>query len=298
VKLHKKRLWQSIFLVLPALVWMSVFFLLPMLQALGFSFTDWNGYSSDLSFVGLSNYTYVFADPAVKQVLLNTFFLTILYVPALNALALLFAILVKNSGSIGKFYRLIFFFPNMLSMTVVAFIWRIIFAYDGGLLNSILLKIFGDIRLVDWLGNNATVMPAMSMVIIWFAIGYYTLIYIAGLETISQEIYEAAAVDGVPAHIRLWRITIPLMIPSIAINVILSMIGILSLFDIPFVLTKGGPGYSSQTLALHIYYYAFPSQRIDYALALAMVLGVIAVLAALIQLIYFRAKEHAYVETR
>jgi multiple sugar transport system permease protein len=143
----------------------------------------------------------------------------------------------------------------------------------------------------DWLGQVNTVLPAMSVTIIWFAMGYYLLIYLAGLNTVPVEIYESAEVEGVSAWQKLFRITIPLIAPSITINAVLSTIGIITLFDLPYVLTRGGPGFKSQTIAMHVYAYAFQQLRTSYALALAVILGIFAILVTSIQLGFLRRRE-------
>ena len=133
----------------------------------------------------------------------------------------------------------------------------------------------------------------MSFTIIWFAVGYYLLIYLAGLNTVPVELYESAEVEGVTRTQKLFRITIPLIAPSVTINIVLSTIGIITLFDLPFVLTRGGPGYLSETLALHVYFYAFVQLQTTYALALAVLLGMFAILITSIQLRLLRRREEA-----
>jgi ABC-type sugar transport system permease subunit len=211
-------------------------------------------------------------------------------VPVLNVVALLLAVAVYNSGKAGNVYKSMLFFPNLLSMTVVALIWRIIYIHDG-LLNQFLKAVGLKALVQDWLGKVSTVLPAMSLTIIWFAVGYYLLIYLAGLNTVPVEIYESAEVEGVNPAQRLFRITIPLIAPSITINTVLSTIGIITLFDLPFVLTRGGPGYMSETLALHVYFYAFVQLKTSYALALSVILGLFATIITLIQLRLLRRRE-------
>jgi ABC-type sugar transport system permease subunit len=288
----QKRQLACIWFVLPALAVVFVFFLFPMLRSLVYSFTNWDGIAPTSRWVGLKNFGAVVTDPSFKQVVLNTLYLTVIYVPVLNVVALLFAVAVYNSGKAGNVYKSMLFFPNLLSMTVIALIWRIIYIHDG-LLNHFLRAVGLKALVQDWLGTVATVLPAMSLTIIWFAVGYYLLIYLAGLNTVPVEIYECAEVEGVRPAQRLFRITIPLIAPSITINTVLSTIGIITLFDLPFVLTRGGPGYMSETLALHVYFYAFVQLKTSYALALAVILGLFATLITLIQLRLLRRREEA-----
>jgi ABC-type sugar transport system permease subunit len=288
----QRRQLACILFVLPAIAVVFVFFLFPMLRSLVYSFTNWDGIAPSARWVGLKNFATVITDPSFKQVVFNTLYLTVIYVPVLNVLALLLAVAVYNSGKAGNVYKSMLFFPNLLSMTVIALIWRIIYLHDG-ILNQFLRAVGLKVLVQDWLGTVATVLPAMSVTIIWFAVGYYLLIYLAGLNTVPVEIYECAEVEGVSPAQRLFRITIPLIAPSITINTVLSTIGIITLFDLPFVLTRGGPGYMSETLALHVYFFAFVQLKTSYALALAVILGLFATLITLIQLQLLRRREEA-----
>ncbi len=289
---NQRRQLTCLLFVLPALAVVFVFFLLPMLRSLVYSFTNWDGIARTSRWIGLKNFQAVVADSSFRQVVFNTLYLTVIYVPVLNALALLLAVAVYNAGRAGNLYKSMLFFPNLLSMTVVALVWRIIYTHDG-LLNGFFRAVGLKGLVLDWLGNPGTVLPAMSLTIIWFAVGYYLLIYLAGLNTVPVEIYECAEVEGVSPAQRLFRITIPLIAPSITINTVLSTIGIITLFDLPFVLTRGGPGYLSETLALHVYFFAFVQLKAGYALALAAILGLFAVLITIVQLRLLRRREEA-----
>ena len=288
-QVQRRRLVCLLF-TLPALAIVVTFFLFPMLRALLLSFTNWDGIARSYRWIGLDNFRTVISDSSFRQIVFNTLYLTIIYVPVLNVVALLLAVGVYSAGKAGNLYKAMLFFPNLLSMTVIGLIWNIIYRYNG-LFNQF-LKMVGLKALVqDWLGQVNTVLPAMSVTIIWFAVGYYLLIYLAGLNTVPVEIYESAEVEGVSAWQKLVRITIPLIAPSITINAVLSTIGIVTLFDLPFVLTGGGPGFKSQTIAMHVYAYAFQQLRTSYALALAVILGAFAILITSLQLRFLRRRE-------
>ena len=288
-QVQRRRLVCLLF-TLPALAIVATFFLFPMLRALLLSFTNWDGIARTYRWIGLENFRTVVSDSSFRQIVFNTLYLTIVYVPVLNVVALLLAVGVYGAGKAGNLYKAMLFFPNLLSMTVIGLIWNIIYRYNG-LFNQF-LKMVGLKALVqDWLGQVNTVLPAMSVTIIWFAVGYYLLIYLAGLNTVPVEIYESAEVEGVSAWQKLVRITIPLIAPSITINAVLSTIGIVTLFDLPFVLTGGGPGFKSQTIAMHVYAYAFQQLRTSYALALAVILGAFAILITSLQLRFLRRRE-------
>lgn len=290
-----KREISGIIMSLPSFITVFLFFLLPMMLSVHYSFTDWDGISKNYSFVGLRNFRDVIGERSFKQVLFNTFYLGILYVPILNALALLFATLIYNVGKkIGNLYKSVLFFPNLLSKVVVGFVWLLMYSYQNGLFNRTLRAIGLDFLVNDWLGNLKTVLPSVSVSIIWFALGYFLIIYTAGLTTIPVELYEACDVEGASRVQKFFSITIPMLAPSITINVVLSTIGIIQTFDIPFVLTNGGPGYMSETVALQIYHYAFTNLQQGKSLALSMILAAIAVVVALLELKMLKKREEIY----
>lgn len=281
----QQRKVTGILMTLPSFIVILVFFLIPLASTIKYSFTDWNGVSAQYRFIGLDNFIGVVTDTCFKQIVFNTVYLIVLYVPVLNVLALIFAVLIFNIGrKIGNIVKSVLFFPCLLSMVVVGFIWKLLFNYNSGLINQLLKKIGLGFLATDWLGQASTVLPSMSVSIIWFAMGYYLVIYTAGLMTIPKELYEASDVAGANAVQKFFHITIPLLAQSITINVVLSTIGIISCFDLPFVLTEGGPGYLSETIALKVYHYAFASQQHGYSLALAIMLAVLAIVIALIEL--------------
>ena len=285
------RLVCGLFFVLPAFVVVVVFMIVPAILSLRYSFTNWDGISQNYSFVGLDNFRSVLNDRAFSTLMFNSFYLIVLYVPVLNILALFFAITIYDIGRFGNFYKVVLFFPNIISMVVVGFIWRMIYNPSTGLLAYILRNIGLSHLIVDWLGQRNTVLPALSVSIIWFAMGFYVLIYLGGLSTVPTELYEAAEVDGIGWWKKIYYITIPMIAQSITINIILSTIAILTLFDLPYVLTQGGPGFASQTMALMVYHYAFRSLQPGRAMALAIILTVITMLIAVIELRFLRRKE-------
>ncbi len=291
---HQQRFIAGLLFVAPALAVAVVFFVYPIALTLRYSFTNWDGLFPQAEWVGLKNFAVVLGERSIKRVFFNTFYLVVLYVPVLNVLAVLIAVHIHNVVRLRNVYKAIMYLPQMLSLTVVGFVWKVIYSYDGGLINEAMILLGLEWYTQDWLGQRNTVLPAMSLTIVWSALGYFILIYLAGLSAIPRELYESADVDGAGPFKQLVFITIPMLAQAITISVTLAAIGILGLFDLPFVLTEGGPGYLSETLALRVYMYAFAQLRIDYGLAMAVILGVISVLAALILLKLFRKREEVY----
>lgn len=289
-KIDEKSVSAMLF-VLPALVLVLVFLVFPTIQSFRYSFTNWNGVSTSYDFVGWDNFKSVMASSEFKTLFLNTFYLIILYVPVLNILAMLFAVIIYDIGKLANVYKVVLFLPNIISMVVVGFIWRTIYNPATGPLAFILDKLGLDFLIQDWIGQKHTVMPALSVAIVWFAVGFYVLIYLGGLSTVPTELYEAADVDGISWWGKLFKITIPLIAQSITINIIVSTIAILTLFDLPYVLTQGGPGYASQTMALMSYQYAFKAMSQGKAMALAAMLTIITILFSVVELFFLRKKE-------
>lgn len=286
---------MAFILITPAMVLILVFFLFPILSSLRLSFTDWNGIPKALKFTGLDNYRYIIKEKSFITVVFNTLYLAVLFVPVLNALSIVIAVLIVNvSRKIGNFYKSILFFPNILSMVVVGFVWKLIYSYNNGLINVTLRSLKLDFLAFDWLGRKETVLPAMSLSIIWFSLGYYLVIYIAGLMAVPTELYEASSIDGASPLQKFFRITLPMLAPAITINVVLATLHIISEFDIPFVLTGGGPGYLSETIALQIYHYAFTSRLHGPSLALAVLLGIFSIVVALAELKILLKREDVF----
>jgi ABC-type sugar transport system permease subunit len=287
---NRKTITGSAFAA-PAFLVILVFYVYPALMSFRFSFTDWNGINLKYNFIGFDNFIYVMKSPEFKQLIKNTLFLIILYVPVLNIIALLFAVVVYDVGKLATFYKVVLYLPNILSMVVVGVIWRVIYNPVFGPLQYILNKMGLESLVQDWLGQVSTVMPALSISIIWYAVGFYMMIYLGGLSTISTEIYESASMDGVTKVQKLIYITLPLLAPSITINVVISTIGILTIFYLPFVLTNGGPGFASQTMAIDVYIFAFRSMQQGAAMALAIILTVVTLIFVILQLKFLRRKE-------
>ena len=187
-----------------------------------------------------------------------------------------------------------FFFPAMLSGIVAAQLWKIMYFYDGGVINSILisLKLRGLIN--DWLGQPGLVMISMITAYAWFQLSISTIIYLAGLQNISLELYESAKIDGANSWSAFKHITFPLLAPSITLNVIYVSINALKAFDFPFNLTQGGPGYYSMIMSERIYFYGFKTMEFGLSSALSVILVSIILIIALAQVLILRKREEIY----
>lgn len=291
-QLTRQKTTAGILFLLPAAFFILVFFLYPTFMSFRYSLTDWNGLKETFNFVGMRNFQQVLGDKQFWQILWNTVFLAIIYVPVLNAVALLLAMAVNAcSKRFGNFAKTILFFPNVLALAVIGYVWKMLYDTNMGAINQFLRAVGLSALARDWLGLSATVLPAISVTIIWQAAGYYMIIYLAGLMAIPKDLYEAADIDGATAMQKFKKITFPLLAPSLTINMVLSTVGILTCFDLPYTMTRGGPGYASTTLAQQIYYYNYKYFQPAQGVAMSVILCVINVVIALTLLSVLRRRE-------
>jgi ABC-type sugar transport system permease subunit len=281
---NRGRFLTSLLFITPALALMFTFLLYPVVLTLVYSLTNWDGISATFSFVGLRNFFNVVTDPVFPQLILNTVVLAVLYVPVLNLVAFVLSVLVYDMVRGQGFAKALLFFPNLLSMVVVGFIWMLMFAFNNGLINSVLRSLGLGRLAINWLGVPNVVLLSLSTTIIWFATGFYMLIYLAGLGSVSTEVFEATDMDGAGWLTKHVRVTLPMIAASVKTNVILSTIGLLGLFDLPYIMTKGGPVHYSETLAVRVYYYAFKELQQGKGMALAIILTVTTMAITLVML--------------
>lgn len=255
--------------LLPTFIGLLLFSLGAIIASAGISFTDWD-VLRPARWVGLSNYERLFRTPLVWQTFGNTLYYTAVIVPVGTALALGLA-LALNRGLRGiVVLRSLYFMPVISSTVAVSLVWGWLYNQQFGLINY-LLSLVG-ITGPAWLADTTTAMPAVIIMSIWKGLGYNMVIFLAGLQGIPQELYEAAKIDGAGAWERFRHITFPLVSPTTFFIVVLSTIAAFQVFDQTFVMTGGGPAYSTTTLALYIYQNAFQWFHMGYAAALSYVL--------------------------
>ncbi len=220
----------------------------------------------------------------------NTFAMAMFGLFIQNPLAIFLAVLLNRKFLTGHFLRTAFYFPVIISLVVVSVIWSQILSFEG-VLNVVMIQFGMENLTKDWLGNVGTVFKTIILLTQWQGLGYCVIIYLAGLQSIPSDLYESARIDGAGNTRRFWHITLPLLMPTITIVTFLIIVGGLKLFEIPYILTNGGPGSASYTLALAIYNAAFRENSAGYAVAAGMVLMVIIMIITLIQLQITRRRE-------
>jgi len=286
---------KGLLFVLPSLFFVTVFIIVPILLNIVLAFTNYKGYGTPYRFIGIHNFRSIVTDSSFWLVLLNTFKLLLIYVVALNVLAIFLAVRIVDMGmAFGNFIKSLIYFPCLLAQVVVGFVWRMLLNYQKGLVNVSLRGLGLDFLARNWLGDQTMVIPVISLVIVWFATGYYTIIYYAGLMGISPEYYEVATLEGANRGQRFRFVTLPLLAPAITINVVLSTMGVLGAYDLPTSLSSGGgPGYHGTTLAILVIRHLFLNYQQGKALAVAVVMCVIAVVLAYFELkVLVKREEH------
>jgi len=283
----KKMERQYLVMVLPGFLIFTVGLILPMIMALRYSFTDWDGMSAEKLFVGFQNYIDLFQDDDFLSAWSFTIKFTIGNTIIQNVLALLFAVALDSGIKAQKLYRTAFFVPCLISSLIVGFIWLKMFSNVLPEINEMLGT---NINFLLF-GSGETVLLGLLIANNWQWIGYWMLIYLAGLQSIPAELYEAAKVDGAGAISRFKNITIPMLAPAITICVVGITTGSLKVYDLLVSSTKGGPGRASTSIIYQTYTTAINGRQYGYGSAMSVTLVVALLLVALIQVKSLKKKE-------
>ena len=257
--------------ILPAFLVYTVLMLYPMLQAVGLSFTDWKGVTfENLHFVGLKNYLDVFSDKQIIISITNTVVYAIAVPIAVTILAIPLSVALNSKMKTSNIQRAAFFFPSVPSALVLGFLWSYIMSpLDYGLLNRMVTGLGFDPVL--WLADPKMAMVSVIVVTVWSQLGWHACIYLAQLQSVSEDLYEAARIDGANTLQLFFRITVPQLKPAMVTSVMLLMISSLKVFDLPFALTGGGPGYAMTMISQVIIQRGFVDKMYGSSMAAAIV---------------------------
>jgi len=290
-----RRQLEGYFFLLPNITGFLVFTAFPVVAALSLSLFRWDLLTPPV-YVGLGNFQELWRDAQFRRVVWNTAWFTFGTVPARVALSLLLAVALNQRIRGIVFYRTVYFLPVVSSLVATALVWQWIFNGNFGLLNST-IRAVGDafglaLNPPDWLNSTRWAMPAVMILNIWKNVGFTTIIYLAGLQGIPQELYEAAEVDGAGALDRFRHVTIPMISSTTFFVLIMSFIWAFQVFDEAFIMTQGGPAFATTTMVYYVYLNAFRWFRMGKAAAVAWVLFVIIFLFTLLQMRYQRRWVH------
>ena len=284
--------WQSklrpYLFIAPLVILSGVFIYYCIGFTVATSFTDWDGISSEMDFIGLKNYIALFQDNRVGHAYLFTFLIAILITVLINVIALFLSVLLNSKIAFKNGFRAIFFIPYTLSVLVIGYVFKYIFMNP--------LPELGKALGIKWLSTSLLTNEQLSWIpivflAVWQGIAYSVLIYLAGLQTIDDEIYEAAAIDGVNAWQKFWKITFPLIGPFFTINLVLSMKNALGTFDQVVALTEGGPNSSTETVTYLIWKGGLTGGEYAYQTANAVLFFIVLAIIAFVQLRISRSQE-------
>lgn len=264
------KLW--IFLVPAAILYLFVV-VWPSIQGAGFAFTDWDGLSQVKNFIGLDNFIRIWNDPDSMDAVWHTLLIAVAITIIQNGIGLLLALGVNTQIKSRNFLRVILFAPAVITPVAVGFLWQNLLAPDGAV-NELLDFLGLSAWKQDWLGNGDVAIWCIVGVIVWQFAGYSMVIFLAGLQGVPDDVIEATHIDGAGPFARFWYIVRPYLAPAITINLMLSIIGGLKLFDQVWVMTQGGPGGDTETISTLIYKSAFQFNDFAYGIALAVVLTI------------------------
>jgi multiple sugar transport system permease protein len=278
--LRRRETFAGYLFLLPNLLGFLAFSAIPILAAFALSFSSWD-LASAPKFVGLRNYRDMLRDDLAWKTLVNTFYYSFVAVPSGVFIAFWFALLMNRRIRGIAIFRTIYFLPTVTLGVAIAIVWRWLYHPNLGLFNSLLALV--GIKGPNWLSSTQWAMPAVIIMSNWKGIGYAMLIFLAGLQSIPEEYYEAAAIDGATSWQQTWYITLPLLSPTTFFILVTSLIGAFQSFDQFYILTQGGPAYATTTIILYLFNKGFSSFQMGYAASLAMVLFLCILLMTLVQ---------------
>ncbi len=259
--------------VAPALLVLATFLLYPIGYSVWLSFHEWNGYTPRWGpFVGLANYAVLVGDEVFWKATVNSIAFVVARTPLEVGLGFLLALLLNRRLPARSLLRTLFFVPVVMSLIVVTIIFQRIYEPNTGLLNALLHWIGLGALAHPWLGDPATALPAVIAVSVWKNVGFSLVILLAGLQSLPPDVIDAARVDGANLRQLTWWVITPLMRPILALTALLSIIGGLKVFDLIFIMTRGGPIYSTEVLATMLYRHAFELNEMGVASAIAVIL--------------------------
>lgn len=286
VSLERRLDKEYMALTLPAIILYSLGMILPLLIGFWFSLTDWTGLTRNMNFIGIENYRSLFSNPRFFKSLGFTLKFVFWNTLIQNILALLFALALDSGIKAKNIYKTIIYIPCLLSPILIGYLWNRLF---GQVYPEILP--FLEAKKINLLANPDTVLGGILIINNWQWIGYWMLIYLAALQTVPQEMYEAASLEGANIFQRFRNVTLPMIMPAVTINVVAITLGSFQVYELIITATGGGPGHASESFIMYIYNQAFANQRAAFASANSMVYVLFLLLVAALQVRTLRHRE-------
>ncbi len=283
---HKKKLKDTLVayaFMAPALIILIVFVFYPIVYSIPLAFYDYS-IMGDAKFIGMDNFVRLFADGDFWIALKNSC-LFVIVVPILQLLSIAIAMLMNQKLKGTTFFRVLFYTPVVTSMVAVSIIWKYIFDPDG-IINGLLMQWHLISSPIQFLFDTNLALPTLMAVTIWQGLGYYMMLYLAGLQSVPEELPEAATIDGANGWQCFWRIRLPLLQPYIWFCSLISVIAALGVFDVVFTMTDGGPDKSTYVINYYSYRQAFMNFDFGYSAAIGLVLGIVTTIFSIVQFTY------------
>lgn len=292
----KQKYLFLVFCLLPTFIVFSVFTIYPMFGGLYYSFFDWSGTSSIKDFIGFDNYKRLFNDTVIAKAIFNDYFFVFIKVIGIMILSLFFAVaLTQLKIKEAPIYRVVFFFPNIMSVVVIGILWQFIYDPNIGVVNAILRNIGLEEWQRPWLGDMTWALTAVAVPAIWAGIGLFMLLLMGGITNIPQSLYEAADIDGASEWQQFWKITVPLIWPQIKTSIIYIVITSLNgSFVLVQVMTSGGPGMATEVLGSYLYQKAFEDFQFGYGAAIGVLILVLSMGTVIILQFLLRKEKVEY----
>ena len=296
VQSKKQRNLFILFCIVPTFLIFSVFTLYPLFSGLYYSFFDWSGSSNVKTFTGIDNYKKLFQDPIIPKTIIHDYFLVATKVVGIMMMALFFAVaLTQLKIKEAPFYRIVFFFPNIMSVVVIGILWTFIYNPSLGLVNSGLDFLGLEQFAKPWLGDEKWALPSLVLPAIWAGIGLFMLMLMGGIANVSKSFYEAAEIDGATEWQQFWKVTVPLIWPQIKISVLYIVITTLNgSFILVQVMTGGGPNNSTHVMGSYLYQQAFVHFNFGYGATIGVMILVLSLLTVFIFQLFMKRDKVEY----
>lgn len=265
--------------LLPTLFVYGVFIIYPVFSTLNSSFYDWSGLNDIRRFIGFENYRELFKDPAFIQSMVNNLWVVLVSVFVQIPLGLTLALVVSRTVVRSKIYKVVYFLPYLMSTVAIGLTWSFLYDPMIGVINKGLSAIGVDTNNLLWLADERLALMSVLIVVVWNFAPFYMIMFNAAMSTISEDYYEAASIDGATTFQKFRKITFPLLIPSIASSTVLSIVGSLKSFDLFYIMTKGGPGSSTELMGTYMYKQGFTYFKMGYASSAAFTMFFVAVIS-------------------
>jgi multiple sugar transport system permease protein len=280
--LRDRQIRVAYIFLLPSILYVLVMFMAPAIYAVYLSMVDW-GLDGPRAFVWFDNYYYVFTDDRFWSTAVNTGYFTVLEVPGTIVVSLLVALALQSSAHVvgRQLFRLIYFLPVITSLVAVAYMWQYLYNPTIGVFNQVLISM--GLPRQGFLSTTEQVIPSLAVIDVWARLGFNMVIFVAGLEGIPRDYYDAAAIDGANRWDRFWRITLPLLNPQIVLVGVLEAIHALRIFALPYAATAGGPADASRTVVMQVYDQAFRWNNMGEAAVTSIYLFVAILVVSVVQ---------------